>query len=116
MDTRVASLDAFAARLLAALGRRPDRALARRMAARGREAEAFTHDGPAKDDARVVFWQVAPAALAAPGLDPSTAADRMVAAIEASPHAADFTATVLAERYFREVTEAMIEPLREECG
>jgi hypothetical protein len=31
-------------------------------------------------------------------------------------HAADFTATVLAERYFREVTEAMIEPLREECG
>ena len=89
--------------------------LAQEMARRAEEAaQAFTHDGPARDDAKLIFEQVAPeafgdpAAFAAADLDPAATTDAMVAAIKASPHARDFATTVLAERYFREVAQATL--------
>ena len=69
----------------------------------------LTHEGWAKSDAKAIFWQVAPAALADPArlaaaaLDPETATDAMVAAIRASDHARDFRHTAYAETYFRKV-------------
>ena len=69
----------------------------------------LTHEGWAKSDAKAIFWQVAPAALADPArlaaaaLDPDTATDAMVAAIRASDHARDFRQTAYAETYFRKV-------------
>ena len=69
----------------------------------------LTHEGWAKSDAKAIFWQVAPAALADPAcltaaaLDPETATDAMAAAILASDHARDFRQTAYAETYFRKV-------------
>jgi hypothetical protein len=92
----------------------------RDMARRAMAAEAFTHDGWAKDDARRLFWQVAPAAFDDPDalggkrLEPKAAVNRMLAAIEAADaRGGDFAATALAERYFREVTEAALAVLAE---
>ena len=88
--------------------------LAREMERLATEALAFTHPGPARDDAEAIFWQVAPVALAdrdalaAADLDPRAACDRMVAAIKASSLGPDFSATTLAERYFREVTVPLL--------
>jgi tetratricopeptide (TPR) repeat protein len=87
--------------------------------ARAAEAHAhhFTHEGPARDDALALFWQVAPSAFADPAtfaaahLDPSLTADRMVAAIRTGPHARDFAATPLAEPFFRSVAEATLRVL-----
>lgn len=69
----------------------------------------LTYEGWAKSDAKAIFWQVAPAALADPArlaaaaLDPETATDSMVATIRASDHARDFRQTAYAETYFRKV-------------
>ena len=88
--------------------------LACEMERQATEALAFTHPGPARDDAEAIFWQVAPVALAdrdtlaADNLDPCAACDRMVAAIKASSLGPDFSATTLAERYFREVTVPLL--------
>ncbi|MBP7001084.1 tetratricopeptide repeat protein [Amaricoccus sp.] len=77
-------------------------------------ARRATHPGPARDDAIALFWQVAPAAFADPSvfaaahLDPALTADRMVAAIKASPHARDFSATPLPEQFFRAVALATL--------
>jgi hypothetical protein len=77
-------------------------------------ARHFTHPGPARDDAIALFWQVAPDAFADPAtfaaghLDPALTAERMTDAIRAGPHARDFRETVLAEPFFRGVTEAML--------
>ena len=94
--------------------------LARRMAASMAEAdEAFAHPGPAKSDARLIFRQVAPAALADPAalaghpLDPAATATRMAAAIRASGHGPDFARTVLAEPYFHAVTRPALDLLRD---
>lgn len=90
-------------------------AVAARMARVAEEhARHFTHPGPARDDAVALFWQVAPAAFADPAvfaaahLDPELTADRMVAAVEASPHARDFAATPLAAPFFRLVARATL--------
>ena len=82
----------------------------------------FTHPGRARDDAIAVFWQVAPAALAdaaalaGDDLDPDRATDRMVAAIKASPHARDFTETVLAEPFFRAIARQALAAMLETPG
>ena len=80
--------------------------LAGQMARRGEEiARHFTHPGRARDDAIALFWQVAPLAVADPGViagvDPAAITERMVAAIRASRLALDFRQTVLAEPLFR---------------
>jgi hypothetical protein len=73
----------------------------------GTYAVHFKHPGRARDEALVVFWQVAPATLgepypfAAASLDPDVATERMVTAIKASSVAGDFT--WLAEQFFRAV-------------
>jgi hypothetical protein len=68
--------------------------LAREIAHQAEEvALHFTHPGRARDDA---------------ALDP----DRMVAAIRSSPHAGDFTATVLAEPFFRAVARQALALMR----
>ncbi len=91
--------------------------LAREMQRKGKAALAFTHPGPARDDAEAIFWQVAPTALAnrdalaAADLNPKAACDNMIATIKASSLGPDFTATTLAERYFREVTVPLLETM-----
>jgi hypothetical protein len=85
--------------------------LAREIARQAEEvALHFAHPGRARDDAIAVFWQVAPAALdaASAALDP----ERLVAAIRSSPHAGDFTATVLAEPFFRAVARQALALMR----
>ncbi|MEM8572778.1 MAG: hypothetical protein AAGG56_18045, partial [Pseudomonadota bacterium] len=83
--------------------------LAREIAKAAEQADRITHPGPALDDAKAIFAQVAPRAFADPSifaqsnLDVATTTDAMVAAILASPAAHDFRSTTLAERYFREV-------------
>lgn len=84
--------------------------LAAQMASRAKELDRFlTHEGPAKDGARLIFWQVAPFAVAdprhltAPALDPEAATEAMVAAILASELARDFRTQTYAEDYFRKV-------------
>jgi tetratricopeptide (TPR) repeat protein len=86
--------------------------LAQEMAARAGDADrAYAHDGWAEDDARAIFWQVAPAALADPAamvagdLDAASVTDRLVAAVRASEHGHDFGRTAMAEAYFRAVAE-----------
>ncbi len=62
-----------------------------------------------------LFWQVAPIAFADPATfaaaerDPALTAERMVAAIKASPLARDFRETVLAEPFFRAVALLTLE-------
>jgi hypothetical protein len=86
----------------AALGTTGLAAVAQEMARTAEDhARHFTHPGPARDDAIALFWQVAPAVFADPAtfaaahLDPALTADRMVAAIKASPIGRDFTAAPL---------------------
>ncbi len=90
--------------------------LAAEMERRAREADAaFAHDGPAKEDARAMFWQVAPealgdgAVLAGAGLEAAAATEAMVAAIRGSAAGRDFARTALAEAYFRAVTQPVLE-------
>jgi hypothetical protein len=92
------------------------RPLAAEMERRARDADAaFAHDGPAKEDARAVFWQVAPealgdgAVLAGAGLEAGAATEAMVAAIRGSAAGRDFARTVLAEAYFRAVAGPVLE-------
>lgn len=82
--------------------------LAARMKAVADEADAaFVHEGAA--EARLIFWQAAPAALADPAtlaatdLDAARATEAMVAAIHASALGGDFARTPMAEQYFRVV-------------
>jgi tetratricopeptide (TPR) repeat protein len=86
------------------------------MTRRAEDADrAFAHDGPGKEDARAVFWQVAPAALgdgavlAGAGLEADVATEAMVAAIRGSGAGPDFARTVLAEAYFRAVAGPVLE-------
>ena len=85
--------------------------MAKRAAALDRH---LTHEGWAKSDAKAIFWQVAPTALADPAhlaaaaLDPKTATNSMVAAILASDHARDFRQTAYAETYFRKVVSGTL--------
>lgn len=70
---------------------------------------SLTHEGPALDNARLIFFQVAPVALSDPShmasgaLDPAKVTNLMVQAIKATDHARDFTQTTYAEDYFRAV-------------
>jgi tetratricopeptide (TPR) repeat protein len=84
--------------------------LAAEMAKRAKALDRhLTHEGWAKDDAKAIFLQVAPLALADPNhlaaaaLDPEAATEAMVAAILASDHTRDFRQTAYAETYFREI-------------
>jgi len=85
--------------------------MAKRAAALDRH---LTHEGWAKEDAKAIFWQVAPLALADPtrlaatSLDPEAATEAMVAAIHASGHARDFRQTAYAESYFRKVVSGTL--------
>jgi tetratricopeptide (TPR) repeat protein len=90
--------------------------LAAEMERRARDADAaFAHDGPAREDARAVFWQVAPealgdgAVLAGAALEAGAATEAMVAAIRGSAAGRDFARTALAEAYFRAVTRPVLE-------
>lgn len=84
--------------------------LALEMEKRAKYIDAFlTHEGSAKDDARLIFWQVAPHALADPVhltggvLDAEVATELMVKAIKKGQIARDFDRTTFAEAYFRQV-------------
>ena len=83
--------------------------LARDMASAAAQAERITHPGPALEDAKAIFRQVAPEAFADPSifaaeaLDAAAVTEAMVRAIKASEQKKDFEAHPLAERYFREV-------------
>lgn len=83
--------------------------LARDMALAAAQAERMTHPGPALEDAKAIFWQVAPEAFAdrsifaAEALDAAAVTEAMVRAIKASEQKKDFEAHPLAEPYFREV-------------
>ena len=89
--------------------------LAAEMAKRAEALDRhLTHEGWAKDDAKAIFWQVAPLALADPNplaaaaLDPEAATEAMVAAIRVSKHARDFRQTAYAESYFRKVVSGTL--------
>ncbi|WP_424932552.1 hypothetical protein [Amaricoccus macauensis] len=88
--------------------------LARQMAKVAEEAEAMTHPGYAIDDAKAIFWQVAPEALSDPAIfargnpDPRAITDAMVARIKASSHRRDFTERELNDAYFRRVCDLML--------
>ncbi len=80
------------------------------MENRARELDRhITHPGVALEDARALFAQAAPHALADPtvltaqDLDPQRTCTAMVAAIHASPVARDFREADFAETYFRRV-------------
>jgi tetratricopeptide (TPR) repeat protein len=95
--------------------------LAARMKAVADEADAaFVHEGAA--EARLIFWQAAPAALADPAtlaatdLDAARATDAMVAAIRASAMGGDFARTPMAEQYFRVVTRPSLAALLAEAS
>jgi hypothetical protein len=124
MAPSIHSFPIFAGLLLAARQRAADSAsaartlagtpLAQRMAEDAEEiARHFTHPERARDDALVLFWQVAPEAFAEPALmvgdlDPDAVADRMVAAIRRSRLGRDFRETVLAEPLFRQITHRCV--------
>jgi hypothetical protein len=121
----VTSFAEFADRLLAACGHadRASTGLAVEMArAAEDQARHFTHPGRARDDALALFWQVAPAAFAdsaafaAADGDPSLTADRMVAAIRASPLARDFTIAPLPEAFFRAVARSMLQVMQDRAA
>lgn len=88
------------------MGERGLTPLARKMACAAEEAEAMTHPGYAIDDAKAIFWQVAPEAFADPAifaganLDPAAITNAMVARIKASPHRRDFEERELNQAYF----------------
>lgn len=95
--------------------------LAARMKAVADEADAaFVHEGAA--EARLIFWQAAPAALADPAtlaaidLDAARATDAMVAAIRASAMGGDFARTPMAEQYFRVVARPTLAAMLAEAS
>ena len=108
----VADLASGAKKLAAALATAGLTPLATEMEARARDADrAFARESPA-GDARAIFWQVAPTALAdtsamaAADLDPSSEiTNRMVAAIRASPPRDRLAQAPMAEPYFRSVVQ-----------
>ena len=83
--------------------------LAKELETCARDADAAFAREPAADDARALFWQAAPTALADPtlmtagALDPAAVTDGMVTAILSTPHGADFARTPMAEHYFRAI-------------
>ncbi len=92
--------------------------LAAAMETRAKYIDAFlTHEGQAKDDARLIFWLAAPHALADPALmtgdalDPDATAATMIAAIRQSPVAHDFDRTAFAESYFRQVISGTLKEM-----
>lgn len=86
--------------------------VARKMEQAATAADAaFAHEGRVLDDARAIFWQVAPIAISNPdaliegNLNPDLIIERMVSAIHASEDGPDFRGAALAERYFRAITK-----------
>jgi hypothetical protein len=113
----IASFADFATLLAAGCGRAPDpAALDEMVRAAEDQARHFTHPGRARDDAIALFWQAAPFAFSDPAAfaaaDPDLTADRMIAAIRASPLARDFTAAPLPEAFFRAVAGSMLRVMR----
>ena len=90
------------------------------MEKRAKSIDSYlTHEGWAKDDARRLFWQAAPHALADPAVMSGDALDldaitkRMIAAIHASPVAQDFRQTTFAESYFSQVMSGTLKEMFE---
>lgn len=98
-------------------------ALAAEMKEQAEQADrAFAHDGPNKDDARLIFWQVAPVALADDGvfasgdLTAGPVVEAMITAIHDSGHKTDFSRTGLAAPYFRAVMTPALAKMLDSAG
>ncbi len=113
----LADLAENGSKLTAALGERDLGPLAARIEADCRNADAaFAHE-PGIEDARTVFRDAAPVALAQ--CDPIAKADlqetaivqKMVEAVDASDYARAFRETALPESYFRAVMEAALKAM-----